>query len=367
VNWTTDRESAKRAFLANAGLTWARRVPLAGDASTRSYERLHMPDGRTLILMDAPPAAESKPCPPKASPSEREAAGYNAMARLSAGRISAFAACAGYLRSRGLSAPEIIAVDTTMGLAVLEDLGENLFVDAVQKGVSEQELYFAAIDALLHLHETPPPVLLESDEARWPLLTYDDLALKTGANLFVDWAPKLLAMADLDDTARAEWDRLWSPVRARGVAGATVFTHRDYHAENLVWLPEREGPARVGMLDFQDALRAHPAWDLLSLLQDARRDVPPELETACLARYLKARPEMDPHQFMRDYYGLAALNNTRILGIFSRLIVRDGKTRYGGFMPRVWNHLERDLRAPGLEDLNAWFSRYAPTEAREAA
>ena len=366
MKWSTDRESAKRGFLAKAGLSWAQREPLAGDASTRSYERLHLPEGRTLMLMDAPPSAESKPCGPTANPEQRKAAGYNALARLSAGRVDAFAACAGYLREQGLSAPEIIALDVSMGLAVLEDLGDDLFT-RVSGSTGERELYGAAVEALVRLHSVRPPVLIETEKARWPLLSYDAVALKTGADLFVEWAPKLMPMQGVDDAAREAWDALWRPIQMRGEIGATVFTHRDYHAENLVWLPQREGPARVGMLDFQDAVRAHPAWDLLSLLQDARRDVPPELEQACLEQYFAARPEVDRGTFMRDYYALAALNQTRILGIFARLIVRDGKTRYGAFMPRVWRHLERDLATPGLEGLNAWFARYAPQDVREAA
>jgi len=204
VKWTTDRESAKRGFLAKAELSWARREPLAGDASTRSYERLHLPGGRTLMLMDSPPSAESRPCGPRATPEQREKAGYNAMARLSAGRVDAFAACAGYLRSRGLSAPEVIALDAPMGLAVLEDLGDDLFTEVVRKGGSEQELYRAAIDTLIQLHGERPPVLLESEQAKWPLLVYDRLALKTGVDLFIEWAPKLIAMHGLDAAARAE-------------------------------------------------------------------------------------------------------------------------------------------------------------------
>ena len=367
MKWSTDRESAKRVFLAQAGLSWDRREPLAGDASTRSYERLHLPEGRSLMLMDAPPSAESRPCGPLASREEREKAGYNAMARLSAGRVDAFAAAAGFLRSQGLSAPEVIALDVAQGLMVLEDLGDTLFTHALAEGRSEEELYAAAIDALVQLHAVRPPVILEAENARWPLLTYDDLALKTGADLFIEWAPKLVTMRPLDAAARAEWDALWAPVRLRGEVGATVFTHRDYHAENLIWLPDREGVARVGLLDFQDAVRAHPAWDLLSLLQDARRDVSPELERTCLDRYLAARPEVDREVFMADYHALAALNNTRILGIFARLIVRDAKTRYGAFMRRVWRQLERDLEAPGLAGLNRWFAHYAPAEVREAA
>lgn len=132
----------------------------------------------------------------------------------------------------------------------------------------------------------------------------------------------------------------------------------------LLWLPERDGAARVGMVDFQDALRAHPAWDLHSLLQDARRDVSPELEAAALERYFAQRPETDREQFLDDYAALATLNEARILGIFARLIVRDGKPRYRAFMPRLWRHLNRNLERPGMEGLKLWFTPYMPDEAR---
>jgi hypothetical protein len=358
----------KRAFLGRANLGAARREPLPADASTRAYERLHVGPGRTLMLMDAPPSAESSPCPPEATPEQRRAAGYNAMARLSAGRLDAFVACSAYLRGRGLAAPKVLAVDARIGLAVLEDLGDDLFARLLERGAAEEaELYGAAVDALLRLQEKEPPEALPTNHGQWPLLVYDDLALKTGADLFVEWMPRLAAMPPLDAAALEEWDALWAPVRARAEAGASVFAHRDYHAENLIWLPERAGPARVGLLDFQDAVRAHPAWDLLSLLQDARRDVSPELEQAMLDRYLAARPGLQRDGFMADYSALAALNNTRILGIFARLIVRDGKPRYGRFTRRVWRHLERDLEAPGMEGLRRWFQVHVPVNTREAA
>jgi aminoglycoside/choline kinase family phosphotransferase len=139
--------------------------------------------------------------------------------------------------------------------------------------------------------------------------------------------------------------------------------HRDFHAENLIWLPDRDGPARVGMIDFQDAVRAHPSWDLHSLLQDARRDVSPALEALALNHYFSLRPNVDREAFMRDYAALATLNEARILGIFARLIVRDGKDRYAAFMPRMWNHLTANLPAADPR-LGAWFDEYVPMEAR---
>jgi len=269
VSYDTSREAVVRTFLAEAGLNTARRDPLPGDASTRRYERLHLPGGRKLMLMDAPPTAEAPPLGPRATVEERRAAGYNAMARLSGGRIDAFAACAGWLRSQGLSAPEVIRCDVRKGLAVLEDLGDGLFTIQIAQGADERELYFSAVEALARLHAAEPPELLRGGDARWPLMTYDELALATGVDLFVQWYPKLVSLENIRADAVRSWVELWGPILKRGAAGAVVFAHRDYHAENLIWLPEREGAARVGMLDFQDAVRAHPAWDLLSLLQDA--------------------------------------------------------------------------------------------------
>jgi aminoglycoside/choline kinase family phosphotransferase len=360
----TEREAIKAAFLKSAGLADVERRPLPGDASTRRYERLVRTDGSTLILMDAPPAAESNPCPPDASAEARKAAGYNAMARLAAGRVDAFAATANYLRDQGLSAPEIHALDADQGLAVTEDLGEGVYARLIEDGENEPALYVAAIEALARLHEQSPPDRLAIKDAEWPLLVYDDLALKTGADLFVEWYPRFDPRVALDEGAVAEWEHLWAPVRARGEAEATVFIHRDYHAENLLWLPDRSGAARVGMVDFQDALRAHPTWDLHSLLQDARRDVSPELEALVLDRYFALRPETDRERFLDDYAALAALNEARILGVFARLVVRDGKPRYRAFMPRLWRHLSRNLDRPALGGLKRWFERHVPAEAR---
>ena len=161
------------------------------------------------------------------------------------------------------------------------------------------------------------------------------------------------------------WETLCAPIRAAGERGATVFAHRDFHAENLLWLPNRVGLARVGLIDFQDAVKAHPAWDLLHLLQDARRDVAPELEKAMLERYLAARPELDRSSFLKDYRALAALNAARILGpIFARQVVSFGRPKYIAFMPRTWRYLERNLAHPDLKSLRAWFDRWIPKDTR---
>ncbi|MNJ27191.1 Phosphotransferase enzyme family protein [compost metagenome] len=360
----SDREALRLDFLRSAGLAGAARAPLPGDASTRRYERLTTPSGATLMLMDQPPAAESQPCDPAWTPEERHAHGWNAVARLSAGRIEAFAAVAAHLKALGLSAPEIVAVDAPNGLAVIEDFGDALFARVMEAGADPAPLYRAAVEALAVLHAAPTPQVLSGPAGDWPLLTYDQTALQGGADLFVDWLPKLIPALRFDEAAVAEWRAAWAPITAAGEAGASVMAHRDYHAENLILLDGRTGAASVGMIDFQDAVKAHPSWDLHSLLQDARRDVAPELEALALDHYFTLRPETDRETFMAAYAGLAALNEARILGIFARLIVRDGKPRYAAFMPRMWAHLNANLKAPGLEAGAAWMKRHVPEEVR---
>lgn len=360
---SSDREGQKAEFLARHGLGDAQRVPLAGDASTRQYERLTRPGKASLIFMDQPPV-ESAPCPPEATPDQRRLAGYNAMARLAAGRVDAFVATAEWLRGQGFSAPEIVAHEAGEGLAVLEDLGDDLYARLIEGGTDETPLYEAAVDVLAQLHRATPPPVLEAQGAAWPLLTYDDLALRTGGEMFLEWWPKYAGLAPFSEDAVAEWEALWAPIRARGEAEARVFCHRDYHAENLLWLPLRKDVARVGLLDFQDAVRAHPAWDFSMLLHDARRDVSAERETAALERYLAQRDDLDRETFLADYRALGALNSARILFIFARQVAGYGRPRYEAFMPRTWRYLNRCLAAPELAPIKAWFDRHVPAEAR---
>lgn len=361
---SSDRETLKAQFLTEAGLGQARRQPLTGDASTRAYERLYPADGPSLIFMDQPPKAETAACPPDATPEERRALGFNAAYRLAAGRVDAFVACARYLKDQGLSAPAILAFDAGAGLAVLEDLGDGLFANEIAAGADEAALYDAAIDALVMLHATAPPERLGGTDVSWPLLTYDQLALTMASDLFVEWLPKLRPAFSPGPDAVAAWEAVWTPIRAAAEAEAEVFCHRDYHAENLIWLPERDGPARVGLIDFQDAVKAHRVWDLSMLLHDARRQVTPAREEAALERYLAAHPNLDRVKFLADYHALGALNVARIIGIFARLVVRDGKPKYEGFLPRLWDYLDLCLADPALGDLKAWFDAHVPAEAR---
>jgi hypothetical protein len=360
----SEREAARTRFLSEHGLASARREPLAGDASTRSYARLHPAGGPALILMDQPPVLETPICPPNASDAERMALGYNAAARLAAGSVTAFVTTAAWLRDHGLSAPKVVAFDVAAGLAVLEDLGDGLFATLIADGQAEAPLYEAAVDVQVQLHDQRPPDILQAEGLAWPLLAYDALALKVATDTFLEWWPQFAGLPAFSDDAVAEWDALWAPVWVRGEAGASVFCHRDYHAQNLVWLPQRKGAARVGLLDFQDALRAHPAWDLTHLLQDARRDITPELESVMLARYLDARPGTDREAFLADYRALAASNAARILGrVFARQALL-GRSQYKAFMPRTWRYLERNLTDPALAGLKRWFDRNVPPQAR---
>jgi aminoglycoside/choline kinase family phosphotransferase len=352
------REDEIAAFLARAGWSDAARVKLPGDASTRTYERLSL-NGRAAMLMNQPRSVETSPCPPEADAAARAALGYNALARLAAGRVDAFVACARYLVSRELSAPEIFYAEPDAGLAIIEDLGDGLYARLIEDGADEGALYEAAIDALLVLHAEPPPDVLPGG---WPLLTYDALALNTAHDIFTEWMPRFRDVT-FDDAALAEWEAIWAPIRAHGEREARVFCHRDYHAENLIWLPERDGAARVGLLDFQDAVKAHPAWDLSMLLHDARRTVSAELEATSLARYLAAAG-VDRAAFLSDYHALGALNIVRILGIFARLVTRDGKPRYAAFMPRLWAYLDRCLADPALGRLKIWFDTHVPAGVR---
>jgi hypothetical protein len=278
--------------------------------------------------------------------------------------VAAFVTIAEYLRGRGLSAPKIYAHDAAAGLVVLEDLGDGLFASLIEAGADERPLYEAATDVQAALQAEAPPPVLRAEGLEWPLLTYDTLALKVATDTFLEWWPKFARFPAFGPVASAEWDALWAPVWVRGEAGASVFTHRDYHARNLLWLPERSGVGRVGMVDFQDALRAHPAWDLLHLLQDARRDVSAELEAAMLDRFLDARPELDREAFLADYRALAASNAARILGrVFARQVML-GRPQYREYMPRTWRYLERNLEDPALAGLKGWFDRHVPPEAR---
>jgi aminoglycoside/choline kinase family phosphotransferase len=313
--------AAAPAFLAQHGWGDADILPLAGDASFRRYFRVVAP-GRSAVLMDAPPPNED-PRP--------------------------FLAVAEHLRDQGFSAPEPLARDLENGLVLLEDFGDARMREVVDAAPeAEQRIYREAVDLLVALHSRPAAALKPYDMAEY----------QREAGLFTEWYCPAIELAVDVAGYRNAWEKALAPLA--GTAPVTVL--RDYHAENIMLLEGREGICNLGLLDFQDALAGHPAYDLVSLLQDARRDVSPELEAAMLARYRGSAPLDDA-----AYALLGAQRNAKILGIFTRLWKRDGKPRYLSFQPRVWAYLERDLAHPALGPVAAWFEANVPALARAAA
>jgi hypothetical protein len=360
----TDRAGEMHDFLKSVGWSGAELHPLPGDASTRRYVRASL-NGRKAMVMDQPQGAETPASPPGATEEQRRAMGYNAIARLAGADVGRFVATAEFLRARGLSAPRIYAADTQRGFALIEDLGDELYADVLTRGGDEEALYGAAIDALAIIHAEAAPAMLPSDK---PLHAYDGVALVAETDLMTEWFMPVALGRNASEAEAAEHRALWREALAPVLASPTVFVHRDYHAQNLIWLPEREGVARAGMIDFQDAVAGARSYDLISLVEDARRDVEPALAGAMTTRYLdimraQGRP-LDADSYRAEMAVMAAQRNTKIAGIFARLYKRDGKPRYLAYLPRVWGYLNRDLEHPALGPLKAWYERVIPREAR---
>jgi N-acetylmuramate 1-kinase len=360
---TADRSHTIESFLKRAGWGDAERLAIGGDASTRRYFRLWK-DGTPALLMDQPQGAEAPVAPANATPEERRALGYNAVARLAGGDCARFIAAANYLRTLGLSAPEIYADDAAAGLVLLEDLGADLFTDSLGKGADEKTLYAGAAEVLARLHLEKAPAVLPPDKVLHP---YDETALLAETDLLTEWFFPVALKRKAGAAEASEFRGLWQEALKPFNRGA-VFVHRDYHAQNLMWLPGRTGAARVGLIDFQDAVAGSPAYDLISLTEDARRDVSPELGEATLLHYLHTMhaegASVDATAFAYASAVFAAQRNTKIAGIFARLYRRDGKPRYLSLLPRVWSYLTKDLNHPALSCLKSWYDRAIPFEAR---
>ena len=310
------------AFLAAHGWGDATIEPLAGDASFRRYFRVKR-GGERAVLMDAPPPHED-PRP--------------------------FLSIAAWLAERRFAAPRIHAADAEQGLVLLEDFGDQrLRETADDDAEAAVPLYEAAIDLLVELRRHPAADVRPYDRA--------ELHRETG--LLVDWYCPAVGIEPDREAYRAAWDQVFD----HALTATPVTVLRDFHAENLMLVgPDANGARTLGLLDFQDALAGHPAYDLVSLLQDARRDVEPSLEEAMLARYRTATGE--GHAFLDAYHILGAQRNAKILGIFTRLWRRDGKPRYPTLCPRVWGYLERDLSHPALAPVARWFDETIPPELR---
>jgi len=307
-------------FLAQAGWGQARGEPLAQDASARRYARLF--GQGTAIFMDAPPGQ--------------------------ADSVADFVRIDDHLLSLGLSAPKILAQDVAQGFLLVEDLGDGLYPATIAANPAQEVgLYEAATDVLVHVQSHPPA-------ANLPDLLAQDWAESAG--LVADWYAMAITGAA---QGRAEIAASLGQTLTLLADGPRVMILRDYHAENLLYLPERTGLARVGVLDFQLAQMGQPAYDLVSLLQDARRDVPPQIEAAMIARFATARG-FDLVAFQASYAALGALRALRILGIFARLCLAEGKPKYLDLIPRVWAQLQANLSHPALSDLRTVCTRFLP-------
>lgn len=359
------RISERMAFLVGAGWRDAALQEFPGDASTRRYARLTR-KGETAILMDAPARSEAPICPAGASPRERQALGYNAVARLAGNNLAAFSGIASALTARGFSAPHVMAADFKTGFLLLEDLGDDLFVRAIGRGEAEAPLYEQAVDVLAALYRSSFPERMRAFSQDWIVSPYDRLALQAEADLFLDWYADKRSGNPVSDAARADWHAAWKPAFAALDAHPKGLALRDFHAENLLWLPDRAGPAKVGLIDFQDALFAHPAYDLASLIEDARRDVSPELAAPLKRRFVEKSGLAGEDAFDAAYAVTAAQRNAKILGIFVRLAERDRKPKYLDLLPRVARHFVIDLAHPALGDVRTWVETHTPYVFEEA-
>lgn len=325
----SERAALRRDFAARSGWGDAGEGLLAGDASFRKYFRLTR-SGGTAVVMDAPAPQED---------------------------VRPFVRIDRHLLAMKLSAPEIWAVDEKNGFLLLEDLGDDTFARVLANGGDEATLYACATDVLVTVHAAPDHGLLPG------LGGYEGEALIEAAILLPEWylaeATGRTTSAELMESYRAVWRTCLSSLPS--ATGA--FLLRDFHKDNLLWLPARPGARACGLLDFQDAQRGHPSYDLVSLIEDARRDVSPAVHAACLARYIAATG-LDAKDFRTGFALMAAQRHARILGLFVRLLRRDGKPEYLQHLPRVWRMFEHSLQHPALEPLRGWVDRHLPPPMR---
>lgn len=319
-----DRTAFREAFLDRAGWGNASRTLVAGDASNRRYERLKMTAGQTAILMDAAPDMGED--------------------------VRPFIEITQHLRSAHLSAPDIFAQDEANGYLLIEDLGDDLFARVMAEEPSLQSpLYKASVDVLVELHRAPLPELPR----------YDADIMTERAALAFDWY-QLGVLGAVDTQARAAFSSAFHALLRPLDAVTPVLIQRDYHAENLIWLPDRTGAQRVGLLDYQDAMLGHPAYDLMSIAQDARRDVSAKLAQMMTDRYLEATGQ-EPDAFAQAYAVLGVQRNLRILGVFARLSLAYGKPHYVDLIPRVWGHIETNMQHPALASVKPLIQAALPT------
>ena len=325
------REVRIEAFLTEAGWGEAKRGPLAGDASFRRYERLT--DGvRRAVLMDAPPPQED---------------------------VRPFVGLARHLARLGFSAPEILAEDPAAGLLLIEDLGDHTVASMLNRGADPEPLYALAVDVLVALHQMPSASAIPAG-----LRAYDVPMLLAETFLLTDWFMPAAVGEPTPKPVRAAYEEAWQSVLAPLEAQPRTLVLRDFFPDNLMWLEEREGIRRCGLLDFQDALAGPTAYDLVSLLEDARRDVDPTLSKAMRERYLAAFPDLPRADFEAAFTILGAQRHAKVIGIFTRLQERDGKSNYLCHIPRVWRLFKRALTHPALSPVADWIDAHVPPDKR---
>jgi len=328
----TDRAEARARLLAAAGWREADLEPLAGDASFRTYQRLRRGQ-RRAVLMDAPPDHED---------------------------TGPFVQVARHLVGLGYSAPRVLAEDAVHGFLLLDDLGDDTFTRCLAAGRDERALYTLAVDLLIDLHARPRAESLPAGLVP----PYDDDRLLDEARLLTQWYAPAALGAPIPAAALAEYDALWRAVFPLARAVPETLVLRDFHVDNLMRLEGRAGVAACGLLDFQDAVAGPVTYDLVSLLEDARRDIDPALVADLRAHYLTAFPSVSTEAFASSWAVLAAQRHAKVIGIFTRLHRRDGKPRYLSHIPRIWRLLEAALTHPALCDLQAWIEAHVPPPER---
>jgi aminoglycoside/choline kinase family phosphotransferase len=327
----SERATLRADFVKSAGWADAAESLLAGDASFRTYYRLTRPAG-TSVVMDAPPPHED---------------------------VRPFVRIARHLLALGLSPPEILAEDAKRGFLLIEDLGDDTFARVLCEGGDELALYARAADTLAALHGTGPRALLPG------LTTYAGEALIEAAMLLPEWYLPAATGRPAPPEAIAGYRSAWQASLAHMPAYAETLLLRDFHKDNLIWLPQRAGVRACGLLDFQDAQRGHPAYDLVSLIEDARRDVAPAVYSAVLDRYIAQAGMRDRLAFDTAFHLLGAQRHARIIGLFVRLLQRDGKPDYLPHLPRVWRLFDRALSHEALTPLRGWVERHLPSSRRQ--
>ncbi len=325
------RDAAAKSFLGDVGWAGAIMSPLAADASFRRYDRVSLKE-RGAVLMDAPPPQED---------------------------VRPFATVARYLTQLGFSAPRVLAEDERLGFLLLEDLGDNTYTRVLHDGGDEEMMYALAVDVLVRLHELASP---DNVPAGTPV--YDMDRMLAEARLFIEWYLPSLTGAPTTTQILDDWEALWRTALSSAADRRETLVLRDYHVDNLMWLPDRPGTARCGLLDFQDAVVGPRAYDVMSLLEDARRDIDTDLYDRMISRYLAADASLDPETFRQDIAALGAARHAKVIGIFTRLSRRDDKHSYLEHIPRVWRLLERSLTHPALKPVSEWMNEYVPVGQR---